>query len=322
MTSPSDQNPAASAGRTPSGRELKSYNPAPRFAPWFFVGPAVLLSSCTLLAPFVYAIILSVHGIKVSGGGFGVRREVYAGFSNYVAAATNPELWEGFGRMLRVGIVSVPLTLGCALLFALLLDRPNVRFARFSRLALFVPYAVPGVIASLMWGFIYLPGVSPVREMFLASGLSAPDFFGERSVFFSIANISFWGAVGFNTVILFTALRGISPELYDAARIDGCSEWQIALHVKLPLLLPAVTLTGLFSLVGTIQIFSEPKTLEPLSNAISTTWVPVMLVYRETFISTNVYSGAATAMFVAAMTTLVSLVLFRVMQRRNQGRNA
>jgi multiple sugar transport system permease protein len=301
-----------------SGTPSKSFHPVSRFAPWLFVGPAILLSTFTLLLPFAYAIMLSFRGIKVRGGGLGLRQEVNVGFANYIAAATNPELWAGFGRMLRVGMVSVPITLGLALLFALLLDTPRLRLARFSRLAIFVPYAVPGVIASLMWGFIYLPGVSPIREVFEALGLAPPDFFGETSVFYSIANISIWGAVGFNMVILYTALRGISPELYDAARVDGCSEFQIAIHVKLPLLLPALLLTGLFSLVGTIQLFSEPKTLEPLGNAISTTWVPVMLVYRDAFIAQNLYSGAATAMFIAAMTTGLSLVLMRVVQRRAQ----
>lgn len=291
----------------------------PRLAPWLFVGPALLLSIFTLLLPFAYAIMLSFRGIRVRGGGLGMREEVNVGFANYIAAATNPELWAGFGRMLRVGMVSVPLTLGLATVFALLLDTPRVRLGRFSRLAIFVPYAVPGVIASLMWGFIYLPGVSPIRDVFIALGFNAPDFFGETSVFYSIANISIWGAVGFNMVILYTALRGVSPELYDAARIDGCSELQIALHVKLPLMVPALVLTGLFSLVGTIQLFSEPKTLEPLGNAISTTWVPVMLVYRDAFIATNLYAGAATAMFIAAMTTGLSLILMRVVQRRAQG---
>jgi multiple sugar transport system permease protein len=206
--------------------------------------------------------------------------------------------------------------LGLALLFALLLDSPRVRLGRFSRLAIFAPYAVPGVIASMMWGFIYLPGVSPIRELFSASGLTPPNFFGEQAIYFSIANISIWGSVGFNMVILYTALRGISGELYDAARVDGCREWQIAVHVKLPLLIPAVTLTGLFALVGTVQLFSEPKTLEPLGNAISTTWVPVMLVYRDAFISMNIYMGAATSMFIAGLTMTLTFILLKFTQRR------
>src|SRR5690606_22260079 len=100
---------------------------------------------------------------------------------------------------------------------------------------------------------IYLPGVSPIRELTDNMGLPIPDFFTRDSVYWSIANIVIWGGVGFNMVILYTALLGINSELYDAARVDGCTEIQIAWHVKLPLLLPAIVLTGLFSLIGTIQ---------------------------------------------------------------------
>lgn len=303
----------------PNKKRFRAVHPT---TPWLFVGPAVVLSLLTIVAPFIYAIMLSLRGVKVAGGGLGRREEVFVGLANYWNAITNAELWAGFGRMFTVGIISVPLILGLALLFALLLDTPRVRLARFSRIAIFVPYAVPGVIASLMWGFIYLPGVSPIRELAQEIGLPPPDFFTRDSIFWSISNIVIWGGVGFNMVILYTALRGINSELYDAARIDGCTEWQIAWHVKLPLLLPAIVLTGLFSLIGTIQLFSEPTTLEPLSNAVSTTWVPMMLVYRDTFISQNLYGGAATSIFVAVLTTLASIALFWLTRRRSAGGRA
>jgi multiple sugar transport system permease protein len=244
---------------------------------------------------------------------------VFVGLANYASTIVDPELYAGFGRMLTVGAITVPIILGFALIFALLLDTPRVQLARFSRIAIFVPYAVPGVIASLMWGFIYLPGVSPIREAATALGLPQPDFFTRDSVFWSISNIVIWGSVGFNMVILYTALRGIPSELYDAARIDGCTEVQIAWHIKLPMLLPALVLTALFSLIGTIQLFSEPTTIEPLSNAVSTTWVPMMLVYRDTFISQNLYGGAATSIFVAVLTTVASIALFVVTRRRGKG---
>jgi multiple sugar transport system permease protein len=301
-------------------RRFRAIHP---LVPWLFVGPAILLSLATIVAPFIYAIVLSVRGVRVAGGGLGRREEVFVGLANYWTAITNSELWAGFGRMLIVGGITVPITLGLALAFALLLDHPRTRLSNFSRIAIFVPYAVPGVIASLMWGFIYLPGVSPIREFAVMLGLPQPEFFTRTSIFGSIANIVVWGGVGFNMVILYTALRGINGELYDAARIDGCTEWQIAWHIKLPMLLPALVLTGLFSLIGTIQLFSEPTTLEPLSNAVSTTWVPMMLVYRDTFIAQNLYGGAATSIFVALLTTVASIVLFWLTRRRSsQGGNA
>lgn len=297
----------------------KRYRPVSRVAPWIFVGPAVMLSIFTIVLPFCYAVYLSLQGVRIAGGGLGRRQEVFVGLANYMSSIVDPELWAGFGRMLTVGAISVPIILGFALIFALLLDTPRVQLARFSRIAIFVPYAVPGVIASLMWGFIYLPGVSPIREAAEALGLPQPDFFTRDSVFWSISNIVIWGGVGFNMVILYTALRGIPSELYDAARIDGCTEVQIAWHIKLPMLLPAIVLTALFSLIGTIQLFSEPTTIEPLSNAVSTTWVPMMLVYRDTFISQNLYGGAATSIFVAVLTTVASIALFWATRRRGKG---
>lgn len=297
-------------------RRFRAVSP---FAPWLFVAPAIVLAATMIVAPFIYAIVLSMQGVRVAGGGLGRRQEVFVGLANYVNAALNPELWAGFGRMLMVGLISVPITLGLALIFALLLDVPRIRFSRFSRISIFLPYAVPGVIASLMWGFIYLPGVSPLRELAGNLGLPLPDFFTRDSVFWSISNINVWGGVGFNMVILYTALRGINSELYDAARVDGCTEWQIARDIKLPLLVPALVLTGLFSLIGTIQLFSEPTTLAPLTDSLSSTWVPMMLVYRDTFVAQNLYGGAATSMLVALITIVASVVLFWVTRRRSRG---
>ena len=125
-----------------------------------------------------------------------------------------------------------------------------------------------------MWGFMYLPGVSPILAVFSALGLPEPDLMGPVSIYFAIANITVWGSVGFNMVILYTSLRGLPQELYDAARIDGCSEWQLAMKIKLPLIVPGLVLTGLFTVIGALQVFSEPNTLMTLTTSIGSDWVP------------------------------------------------
>ena len=79
--------------------------------------------------------------------------------------------------MLVYSLILVPVMLGLALLFALLLDARRVRFQRFARLSIFLPYAVPVVIASLLWGFLYLPTVSPFPAILTRSGLSMPNLF-------------------------------------------------------------------------------------------------------------------------------------------------
>jgi multiple sugar transport system permease protein len=285
-------------------------------APYLFLLPAGALFTLFILTPIVYAIWLSLRREQVEGGFIGRQVEVFVGADNYRDALADPEFVDSLLRLAIYGGIVVPVMLGLALLFALLLDSTAVRFARFSRLAIFLPYALPGVIATLLWGFLYLPSLSPVHDAAELLGLAGPDFFGQTAIFGSVANIAIWGGVGFNMLVLYTALRGVPPELYDAARVDGASELQLALRIKLPLITPALVLTTVFSLIATLQVFSEPMTLRNISNALPSTWVPLMKVYRDGFIDNDVYSAAATSTLLAAVTLVLSAIVLRATQSR------
>jgi len=294
----------------------------PRVAPWLFLAPAILLAAGLMFAPLVYTVILSFQGRRVAASGIGIAADVFVGFDNSIAALSNPALYASFGRMLIYALIAVPATMGLALVFALLLDNLSSRFTRFSRISIFIPYAVPGVIAALMWGFMYLPGVSPVGELFSTFGLPVPDPLDGDSVFFAVANVSIWGSIGFNMVILYTSLRGLPQEIYDSARIDGCNELQLALQIKLPLILPGVILTGLFTIIGALQVFSEPNMMMSLTNSITSDWVPMMLVYRDAFVTNDLFGASAMAIIITAVTMLASLGLLRVLRDRAFGGEA
>jgi len=213
----------------------------------------------------------------------------------------------------------VPSMLLLALLFALLLDVPRVRLARFSRIAIFLPYAVPAVIASLLWGFLYLPSVSPGQYLLVKAGLSPIDLLNPTSIYFSLINIALWGGVGFNMMVMFTALRAVPQEIYESARIDGASEVQIALRIKVPMITPALIMTAVFSTIATLQVFSEPTALHPLTNSLSTTWTPLMKIYQEAFARDDIYSAAATSIVLAVLTLVLSFGFLRIVQNRAFG---
>jgi multiple sugar transport system permease protein len=293
-----------------------------RVAPYLFMLPALALFTAFLLVPIVYAAWLSLRASRRSGGGIlGTRKEVFVGLENYARSLSDPELFASLGRMALYGVIVVPVMLGLALLFALLLDLPNVRLRTATRVGIFLPYAIPGVIASLLWGFLYLPRVSPIRSTFEAAGLNPPNFFDSDTIMLSVANIAVWGGVGFNMVVIYTALRAVPSELYDSARIDGCSEWQIATRIKIPLLAPALVMTAIFSLIATLQVFTEPQILSPLTNVISSSWMPLMKIYTDAFVLNDIYSAAATSIALAAVSLILSLLVLSVMQRRAFGEN-
>lgn len=283
--------------------------------PYLFLAPAMILFALFMVVPIGYTVHLSLHRTKVSGLGLGkgARKEVFVGLDNYVAAVGDGELWAGWLRVLGYGVLVLVVMLGLALLFALMLDTARVRLARFARIAIFLPFAVPGVAAGLMWGFLYLPSLSPFHELFGA------DLLSRTTVVYSMANIAVWGGTGFNMLVLYTNLRAVPQSLYEAARIDGASELQIALRVKIPILAPAIILTTVFSVIATVQVFTEPSTLRPLSNTISSTWSPLMKVYRDAFVTGDLYSAAATAIVIAGVSLVLSFGFLRVVRDRAFG---
>jgi multiple sugar transport system permease protein len=204
-----------------------------------------------------------------------------------------------------------------ALAMAMLMDSAVIRFRRFFRLAFFVPYAVPIVIAAIMWGFFYSPTASPIVQAFAALHLPTPTFLGPSSTLWSIANISTWEFTGYNMIIFYSALQGIPQEIYESGRLDGLSETGIALRLKLPLILPAIIVGILFSIVGTLQLFNEPTVLKNLQNAtITTSYTPNIFAYNVAVVNTNFNYGGAIAVILGIVTFVFSFSFLRLTRRQ------
>lgn len=285
---------------TPPGRRRRRTNAG--FA-LTLLAPALVLLLLFTVAPGVYALVLSLQQKRVSGGGTfgGEMTTLFVGLDNYVAVVQDGEFWASVQRMLTVACIGVPATIILAALFALCLDAERTRMVGFWRIAIFLPYAVPGVIASLLWGFMYLPGTSPILGNVI-------NYFGTREIFFSVANVAVWGVIGFNMVIMYTSLRGLPREVFEAAKIDGAGELQIALRIKLPMIRPAIVMCALFSVLGALQLYNEPALLRPLANAISSTWVPLMKVYQEAFVNYDLHKAAAVSLLLVVMTVALSVL--------------
>ncbi|HWI29897.1 MAG TPA: sugar ABC transporter permease [Microbacterium sp.] len=291
------------------------------FTPWAMLAPGIVLFVVFMAAPIIYTLVLSFQKEKVSGLGLGsgARSTVFVGFENYVSTFVDPEFLASVLRVLLYGLILIPTMLGLALIFALLLDARRTGAKTFGRVSIFLPYAVPAVISSLLWGFLYLPAVSPFYWIFDQFGWDVPSLLSPGLVVFAIANIGLWGGVGFNMIVMYTSLKAVPTDIYEAARIDGASEAQIAWRIKVPIIAPALVMTALFSMIATLQVFAEPTTLKPLTNSISSTWSPLMFVYRDAFTRGDINGAAATSIVIAVATFALSFLFLRVVQRRAFG---
>ncbi|MDC2954892.1 carbohydrate ABC transporter permease [Streptomyces gilvifuscus] len=289
-------------------------------APYAFLVPATILFALFFALPIGYAVYLSFRKVHVSGLGLGAgaRKEVWGGVENYTDALTDGELMHGALRVLGYGCIVVPVMLGLALLFALMLDSDKVRFAPVTRLAIFLPYAIPGVVAALMWGFLYLPDVSPFYYVLEKLHLPQPDLLDGGPLYLAMSNIAVWGGTGFNMIVIYTSLRSIPAEVYEAARLDGATPLQTALRIKIPMVAPSLVLTFFFSIIATLQVFNEPMTLKPLTNSLPLTWSPLMTVYQDAFRKGDIYQAAAEAVIIAVVTLVMSFGFLRAANRRQK----
>lgn len=274
-----------------------------------FVGPFVVLFALFYIVPIAYAIYQSFLTVERDGT-FGPATQVFGGFTQYAAVFQNDEFWASVIRVLLFGVVQVPIMLGLALLFALLLDSPLLKGKKFFRLAFFAPYAVPGVIAAIMWGFLYSPTLSPFSAV-----TQNVSFLSADLILWSIANIVTWVYVGYNMLIIYSALLAIPTEIYEAAKLDGANNWQVALKIKIPLVTPAIILTAVFSIIGTLQLLAEPQTLRSFSTAISSTFTPNLAVYTTASVP-NYSLAAAMSVVLALATFALSFAFLKATQKK------
>jgi multiple sugar transport system permease protein len=261
------------------------------------------------LVPVLYAMYQSFLTVEREGT-FGPAVQVFGGLTQYIAVFQNGPFWESIGRMLLFGVVQVPVMLGVALLLALLLDSPLIRGSKFFRLAFFAPYAVPSVIAAIMWGFLYSPNLSPFTAV-----TSNVDLLSADTVLWSIANVVTWVYVGYNMLIIYSALLSIPQEIYEAARIDGAGQLRIAWSIKIPLVVPALVLTGIFSIIGTLQLLTEPQVFQSFSNAVTSTFTPNLTIYSTASVP-NISLAAAMSVVLALTTFALSFTVLKFTQRR------
>lgn len=286
-------------------------------AKWVLLVPFVAMFALFFVAPIVYALVQSLFSSRSSGLGLGRPEVAFVLFDNYARALSDPAFVESMGRLVLFSAIEVPLMVITALGLALLLDSGKARFPRFFRVLYFAPYGVPGVIATLLWGFLYIPATSPVLQALSSIGISINPLSGDN-VLFAIANIALWGFAGYNMVILMAALNAIPSELYEAARVDGASTWSITWHIKLPLVRPSIILVTVFTIIGTLQLFVEPLVLRPLTTAISSTYTPNLAAYNQAFAQGNPNLAAAMAVIVAVLGFVFSFGFLRFVNRKGQ----
>jgi len=302
-------------GRARKPRKQLTWNTLHSLKGFLFTLPFVIGFFAVFLIPFVYALIQSVFAVQKSGTGFGPAETVFVGLDNFFQAGTDPVFWASMLRVFLFACVQIPVMLGLSLLMALLLDAMTGRWTKVFRIGLLVPHMIPGIVAALIWLYLYSPRLGPLTKAGDLFGLNI-NFFGIDLLFFSIGNLLTWGAIGFNMLIIYSSLRAVPRDLFEAARLDGATEGRIAWSIKIPYVRGTLVLTGMLSIIGMLQIFNEPLVFRTTSpETVTSNFTPIMMIFNQAFTSGNYNYAAALSVLLAVIVGVVSAFFYKLTNR-------
>ena len=279
------------------------------------MAPFFLLLVTVFLIPTGTAVWLSFFAADQPGLGFGPESTVFVGLRSYVAVLSDPTFRGGLLTVVLYCLLYIPLMVVGALTLALLLDSGVAKLRSWMQMGLYLPHAVPGIIAALIWLYLYTPGLSPIIDLFAKADIQI-NFLGINTVLPSIVNIALWSNLGYNMVIFYAALQAVPREVLEASVVDGAGPVKQALRIKAPLVRGAIVTVGIFTLIWALQLFTEPVLLSQSTPMISARFSPSMYIYDAAFTRNNYGLAAAASVILLAFTVALSFGVTRWTNRK------
>ncbi|MFL7807860.1 MAG: carbohydrate ABC transporter permease [Anaerolineae bacterium] len=312
---------------------------------YLLISPATLIIVVFTLISLIYALYVSLHRFGL-GEIAGRKTPEFIGLRNYMDAMVVPgsrrtEFWMSLGTTLWLTIGSIPFQIVLALVVAVLLFR-KMRGVDFYRTSFFLPYVTATIALAQVWVVLFSRSDVGLINNILANvfGLPRQGWLMEaRSVFDILTGgaitwgpsqalvvimvYSVWKYFGFSVVILLAGLANISPEIYEAAEIDGANGWQAFRRITIPLLSPSLYYVSLISSIGSLRSFDTIYQLSIRASAgsgpggpLDTTQTLVIYVFNQFWRDSFYGYGSALAMILFAVILIATLIQQRVASKQ------
>jgi alpha-glucoside transport system permease protein len=284
------------------------------------VGPAVVILAIFLIYPVINTLYLSLYG----GLGFDADRLRFVGLGNYIKLLTTdkaflnlhfPPAGALFNNILWL-ILFVPGVVLIGLVIAVVAAR--VRYEAFMKAVVFLPMAIAATALGVIWRFVYAPerdtgllnAILGIFNVGPISWLGRPEI-----VNYALIVVGIWGAAGFATVVLSAALKSISTEILEAARVDGATEGQIFWRVIVPMLSLPISVVAVTQVISVIKLFDLIYVMTGGGPGTSSR-VVAFTMFQEAFSAGRGGYGAAVA--VVMLLILLPVIIFNIRRFRTE----
>ncbi|MDG4808622.1 sugar ABC transporter permease [Micromonospora sp. WMMD1120] len=239
---------------SPRHRRQRSLNRLDmKFSPYLYIAPFFVIFGAFGLYPMVRTAWMSLHDWDMIGD------HSFIGFDNYTRLFSDEYFWNALVNTLGIFALSTIPQLLLALFLANLLNRTFLRAKTFFRMAIFMPNVVSVAAVAIVFGMLFQREFGLFNWLLGLVGVDPVDWDSQRwSSWFAISSMVNWRWTGYNTLILLAGMQAIPKDLYEAAAIDGASQWRQFWQITLPMLKPTFIFVVILSTIGGMQLFTEP----------------------------------------------------------------
>jgi multiple sugar transport system permease protein len=271
-------------------------------AMWVMFAPYLFLLISFGLIPIIMAILEVPHESRVNPDG---------GWDAFTIVLQDFRFLPAVKNVLGFMAIFVPTTIIFVIAMALMLDVNPTAWKKWLRMAYIVPAAISGAVAVLVWYALLQPAFSPIKEPLAWVGITTSgQIWQTKNLVYIFAIMAFFAIAGNWILIQFGSLQSISGEVIEAARVDGCSAFQIAMRIKLPLIKKYIVYMGVLIFAGGLQIFVEPQLIDGgIYSGIAEAWSLDQLSFELAFTSGDFGGASALSLMLLIPSLLGALVV-------------
>jgi lactose/L-arabinose transport system permease protein len=276
-----------------------------KFAPFIFVGPFLIFFIIFMAYPILYSLVLSF--CKYRAGHI-----AFVGLKNYAYLLTEKLFYQSLGNTFVILIIQVPIMTVLALVLGNLLNSALIKLKGAFRMFTFMPVLIDSVSYSIVFMLLFSENGGFINSMISTLGGSPQKWFssGPLAVLLIILALT-WRWTGYNSLIMLAGLQNISPDLYEAASIDGANSFVKFWKITIPQLKPVIIFSIFNSMNGTLQLFTEPQLLTQGGPA-NATLTTVLYLYQVGFKNFNFGVASAGSYILAVIIAIFTLIQLRV----------
>ncbi len=259
-----------------------------------------------LLIFFVFRVVPSVGGLFMSLFKWNIVGDAkFNGFKNFVRLVKDPYFTISLKNTLLFFLMTLPILIIGSLLLAVLMNQ-KVKLTSAVRTVSIIPYVLIPAVVGIIWNWLYDNNFGILNYYLKAMGFSGVEWLtNEKWALFSVAIVTVWSYLGYNMILYLAGLQDISPELYEASRIDGANGVQTFTKITLPLLMPITSMVVTLTMINVIQIFDQIFVMTNGGPGTSTLTI-VQYLYSSAFQNYDI--GYGSTLGVSLLVILVVLI--------------